>query len=68
MLASEEKLAENNLVTVLGTLKALELLREQGGYGTIELKVQDGKAIYARIIHNWQLEEKFAGKKIVLDT
>ena len=35
MLASEEKLAENNLVTVLGTLKALELLREQGGYGTI---------------------------------
>lgn len=42
MLASEAKLAANNLEVIIKVLSALRYLRETTGYGEIHLKVQDG--------------------------
>lgn len=50
MLASEAKLAQNNLTVVLQVLDALRVIREHGGFGTIELEVQNGIAPSARIV------------------
>jgi hypothetical protein len=38
---SDEKLCENNLDAILVLLKGLKVLREQGGFGEINLKVKD---------------------------
>ena len=42
MIASEAKLAANNLEVIIKVLSALRYLRETTGYGEIHLKVQDG--------------------------
>jgi len=42
MLASVQKLAVNNLCLLSEVLDGLRIVRENGGYGTIELKVKDG--------------------------
>ena len=42
MLAATVKLAENNLDVILEVLDGLRIVRENGGYGHIELQVQNG--------------------------
>jgi len=42
MLASVQKLAVNNLCLISEVLDGVRIIRENGGYGTIELKVKDG--------------------------
>lgn len=42
MLAATIKLAENNLDVILEVLDSLRIVRENGGYGHIELEIQDG--------------------------
>jgi len=44
MLASEEKLALNNVEVLLAALRGLRLIRENGGYGSLELVVEKGIA------------------------
>lgn len=50
MLATEVKLASNNLDVILAVLDALETIRGKTGYGTIEIEVQDGIALHERIV------------------
>jgi hypothetical protein len=50
VLASEAKLAANNITAVVSFLDALRLIRENGGYGSIEAKVKDGKVMFVRKI------------------
>jgi hypothetical protein len=50
LLASEAKLAANNLAVLVSVLDALRIVRENGGYGSVELKVKDGLVVYARKI------------------
>lgn len=42
MLASELKLAENNVNAIMVLLRRLETIRNTTGYGTITLEVQSG--------------------------
>jgi hypothetical protein len=50
MLASEAKLAVNNICALAAVLDALRLIRENGGYGGFEGKVKDGKVMYVKKI------------------
>jgi hypothetical protein len=56
MLASEAKLAVNNLEVIVKVLDALRYLRETTGYGEIHLKVQDGMVLRC----NTEIQDKVA--------
>ena len=58
MLASEEKLADNNLDLLLIICKGIKLIRENGGFGDVVIKVQNGKAVVARPTVEWHLDAK----------
>ncbi|MDD4986647.1 MAG: hypothetical protein PHQ43_12875 [Dehalococcoidales bacterium] len=45
MLASELKLAENNVNAIMVLLRRLETIRNTTGYGTITLEVQSGMVV-----------------------
>ena len=47
--ASEDKLAENNLRLVLQVLECAKLIRENTGFGTIELDIKDGLVVYRKV-------------------
>ncbi len=46
MLASELKLAENNVNAIMVLLRRLETIRNTTGYGTILLEVQSGMVVF----------------------
>ena len=58
MLASEQKLADNNLDLLLVICKGIKLIRENGGFGDVVIKVQNGKAVVARPTVEWHLDAK----------
>jgi hypothetical protein len=60
MLASEEKLAANNMDLLLTVCKGIALIRENGGFGDVVVKVQNGKAVVCRPTVEWHLEGKKA--------
>jgi len=58
MLASEAKLAENNLDLLLTVCKGIKLIRENGGFGDVIVKVQNGKVVVCRPTVEWHLDTK----------
>lgn len=58
MLASEEKLIQNNLDFLLATAKALQVVRQEGGYGSVTGKVQNGKVVFVTAEIQWHLDKK----------
>jgi hypothetical protein len=48
--AVEEKLCENNLDAIIVYLDGLEVLRNNGGYGGLDMKVKDGLVTVENII------------------
>lgn len=56
MLASEAKLAENNLDCISVYLNALRIVRENGGYGSVETKVKDGLVLVVRAIVEFHID------------
>ena len=57
-MLSPSKLAANNLASLCVLLDALRIIRQEGGFGSVEGAVKDGKLMYlnATIRHN--VEEK----------
>jgi hypothetical protein len=56
MLASESKLAANNLKCIAAVLRGLKIIRENGGYGSLEIKVKDGMALHLKSSVDEQVE------------
>jgi len=56
MLASEQKLACNNADILLLVLAALRVIRENGGFGSFEVKVKDGIARVVKPTIEWHLD------------
>lgn len=56
---SEVKLAQNNLTVIVAVLDGLRLIRENGGYGRLEVKVENGLVPWVHKVIQENTTEKY---------